>query len=124
VDPGPPQAEGTSDPLRDERIRDHLANERTLLAWQRTALTVMGLGVLVDRVALGGAGAAQASLVGLVLIVIGGGVAALGTYRFVRMEREIETATYRPALAVHLVLSGAVILGGLLLAVFLFTSAR
>lgn len=29
--------------------RDHLANERTFLAWVRTALGLMGLGVLFER---------------------------------------------------------------------------
>ena len=34
-------------------VRDHLANERTLLAWLRTAITVIGLGFIIDRLAAG-----------------------------------------------------------------------
>jgi putative membrane protein len=34
-------------------VRDHLANERTLLAWIRTAVTVIGLGFLLDCLAPG-----------------------------------------------------------------------
>ena len=42
--------------LPEAAIRDHLANERTLLAWQRTALGVVAIGFLVDRFALEGGG--------------------------------------------------------------------
>ena len=31
------------------RIRDHLANERTYLAWMRTAISLMGFGVVIVR---------------------------------------------------------------------------
>lgn len=29
------------------RIRDHLANERTYLAWMRTVIALMGFGVVI-----------------------------------------------------------------------------
>ena len=34
------------------RAREHLANERTLLAWIRTAIALMGLGFVVARFGL------------------------------------------------------------------------
>jgi len=34
--------------------RDHLANERTFLAWVRTALGLVGLGVVIERWIAGG----------------------------------------------------------------------
>lgn len=36
-------------PDRPDRSRDHLANERTLLAWIRTGVTLIGLGFVVAR---------------------------------------------------------------------------
>jgi putative membrane protein len=106
--------------IPDSRVRDHLANERTLLAWQRTALTILGLGFVVDRFALGGAGsAAVGSLVGLGLVLLGGLASGVGAYRFVRTEREIDNATYRSSIAAHLVLTGAIVIGALAVAVFL-----
>jgi putative membrane protein len=105
--------------LPDDAIRDHLANERTLLAWQRTALTVMGLGVVVDRVNFGTAAPpAGASLVGLLLIAMGAAVSAMGAYRFVKVERDIAAHRFRPALAAHLVLTAVIVAGGLALAIF------
>jgi uncharacterized membrane protein YidH (DUF202 family) len=34
------------------RTRDHLANERTLLAWVRTSMAIIGLGFIVARFGL------------------------------------------------------------------------
>lgn len=31
------------------RVRDHLANERTYLAWMRTAVALIGCGILIGR---------------------------------------------------------------------------
>src|SRR2546429_4166574 len=36
----------------ETRVREHLANERTLLAWVRTAIALMGLGFVVARFGL------------------------------------------------------------------------
>ncbi len=67
---------------RGSEARDHLANERTLLAWVRTALGVMGLGVIVDRF-VESAGAA-AEVVGLSLVALG---AVMVIYAVVRFEK-------------------------------------
>jgi putative membrane protein len=113
---GPP---GT--PLdRSAAARDHLANERTLLAWQRTALALLGLGFLVDRFAFEGAGSGVAGTVaGLGLIVVGGLASVAGTYRYLRTERDIDRGSYRPASLAHLLLTGALVLGAILLVALL-----
>lgn len=36
-------------PRPDGRVRDHLANERTFLAWVRTALGLIGIGFVLAR---------------------------------------------------------------------------
>ena len=36
-------------PRADSRVRDHLANERTFLAWVRTALGLIGIGFVLAR---------------------------------------------------------------------------
>src|SRR5690554_7824105 len=36
----------------DTRLREHLANERTFLAWVRTALALIGLGFVIVKFAL------------------------------------------------------------------------
>jgi putative membrane protein len=61
--------------------RDHLANERTFLAWVRTGLGIAGLGVALEKL---GAEASGPPWTGLVLV--GFGVAML-VYAMVRFER-------------------------------------
>jgi putative membrane protein len=105
---------------RSAAARDHLANERTLLAWQRTALALLGLGFLVDRFAFEGRGSSIAgSLIGLTLIVVGALASIVGVYRYLRTERDIDQATYRPAHLAHLLLTGAMVVGAILLVVLL-----
>lgn len=40
------QKQGKQNP---SRVRDHLANERTYLAWMRSAIAMMGFGVVIVR---------------------------------------------------------------------------
>jgi putative membrane protein len=116
----PDQLPSERSAIPESHVRDHLANERTLLAWQRTALTILGLGFVVDRFALGGAGSATVgSLVGVVLVLSGGGVSGVGAYRYVKTEREIDSGIYRSSIAAHLVLTAAIVIGALAVAVFL-----
>ena len=116
-DDSPPPADARSD--REAAVRDHLANERTLLAWQRTALAMIGIGFLVARFAFDpAAGELAGALLGTVLMLGGAGVAVVGAYRFVRTEREIDSGTYRPAVLAHLVLSATVAVAAVALAAF------
>jgi putative membrane protein len=95
------------------RFRDHAANERTYLAWVRTAIAIMAFGFLVERfdlflAYLGRSGAANSSvnpaalspaaahhhlhaaqLVGLALIALGILIIIGATVRFVHHRRTI-----------------------------------
>ncbi len=108
--------------LPEAAIRDHLANERTLLAWQRTALTVVGLGFLVDRFAFDSADTGVSALLGMGLIALGAALSVVGLQRYLRTEREIDTATYRTSLLAHLFLTGAIVVGAGALAIYLIAS--
>jgi putative membrane protein len=103
-------------------VRDHLANERTLLAWIRTSLTVIGLGFIVDRLALVGTTGVLEALAGVSLVLLGGVLAVAGAYSFLRARTELTTGTYRPAVGLHLAVVTAVVIGALVVAVFLITS--
>ncbi|MFN8619765.1 MAG: DUF202 domain-containing protein [Chloroflexota bacterium] len=108
-------------PDRSAAVRDHLANERTLLAWQRTALALVGLGFVVDRFAFDGVTerAAMGTALGLALIVAGAITAVVGVWRFRTVERQIDAADYRPAILAHLVFAIAIVVAAVLLVVYL-----
>jgi putative membrane protein len=106
---------------RDASIRDHLANERTLLAWERTALALLGIGFVVDRFAFEGdeADAVGGTLLALAMVAAGGIAAVVGAYRFVRTQRQIDSATYQPSILSHLFLTGLVVAVAVGLALYL-----
>ena len=86
------------------RFNDHAANERTYLAWVRTAIAVMAFGFLVERFDLfltyASTNASRAAhrlhlhlrtteWVGLLLIVFGALIILLASARFLRNRRDI-----------------------------------
>jgi uncharacterized membrane protein YidH (DUF202 family) len=52
------------------RIRDHLAAVRTLLAWQRAAVTLCGVAAIVTRLRQHGLLVERISATGLVLVAV------------------------------------------------------
>lgn len=90
-----------------ERYTDHAANERTYLAWVRTALAFMAFGLLVERFDLfvrslpglvdvpGAALSSFARAGGLVLILLGVVVLAISSHRYLHFKRLIASAESR-----------------------------
>ena len=88
-----------------KRYSDHAANERTFLAWVRTAIAVMAFGFLIERFdlfvrvaapqlaehQLGHHGEGFANLAGLIFIVIGIATIAIAWLRFSRTTRDIDS---------------------------------
>ena len=101
--------------------RDHLANERTYLAWIRTAVALLGFGVLVvrSRVPSGIMAvelqSSRGYRLGLGFAVAGLLCVVLATWQYFAVRRAIDTASYRPSGAWIVVLSVAVALIGILL---------
>ena len=76
-------------PRIDSLVRDHLANERTFLAWLRTGAAGMSVGVGVARF-LDEGDSGHAVLAGVILVVAGAAGVAYGTVRYRRVARQIE----------------------------------
>jgi putative membrane protein len=110
--------EDVTHPASAATVRDYLANERTLLAWVRTGIALIGLGFAVARFGPTRFGAgtdmvpepasAVSSAFGTIPILTGATLAILATRHYVRTGRAIESGSYRwspvPGVAVALVL--------------------
>ena len=113
-------------PMTGSEIRDHLANERTYLAWLRTAVGLLGLGFLVARLRIELAGVSpESSKGGAQSLLVALGFAALGvvtlffsTWRYLTVRRMIETGRFAPL--GHTVLALSVGVLGVALLVILY----
>jgi putative membrane protein len=90
-------------PLRrnPNRIRDHLANERTYLSWMRSAIALMGFGVLIVRLRilhppLAPQPPGNGWKLGLAFAVVGLLAVALSTQHYFAVRDDIEEDTYEP----------------------------
>ena len=82
----------------DSRARTHLANERTFLAWLRTGLTLVAIGLASAQLlnARHVAGVSITALLAVALVLAGAVVALLGRNRYHRAAVEIEEQAFRP----------------------------
>jgi putative membrane protein len=100
----------------DGQIRDHLANERTFLAWVRTSVTFIGLGFAVDRLLPTDA---SGQVLGLLLVMIGGGMMLPAVTGFRRTARAIAAGGYAPPVLTSTVIAAIVVAGALALAMLI-----
>lgn len=111
---------------------DHLANERTFLAWIRTSLAMMGFGfvvvkfslfirqlslVLDEKILLPGKG--YSPVIGISLIIIGALMALLAYIRYRNIERHLIKGTYFPSFILSLLTTLAIVIVSFLLILYL-----
>lgn len=113
--------------LNPSRIRDHLANERTYLAWMRTGIALLGFGVVIVRLR-----AFQVPLIpragngwklGLIFSLVGLITVCLSTGHYFAVRRDIEEDTYEPTDRWVLLFSLAVMILGTGVIYFVFTTS-
>jgi putative membrane protein len=130
---------GRSDALSEEKdnpprqgqteIREHLANERTLLSWVRTGVSLISLGLVVERAgALAKAAelqvgpASATELFGLALALLGALTLILGTAQFLRNRRSISAGDFESSVVVYLIIvAGSLAFAGAFAIYVLFT---
>jgi putative membrane protein len=79
-------------PNEDSAARDHLANERTFLAWVRTALAVIGLGVLLGK--LVDTEGLVAEIIGLAMVVFGATMLVYSVLRYQRVTALLDVQQF------------------------------
>jgi len=119
----------------DRKISDHLANERTFLAWVRTSVGLMGFGFVVvkfslfvrqislvvqKQVPLSPHG--YSSVMGICLVAFGALIGVLSFYRYRKVEEQISNPEYKPSGILINLLAAAILLIGILLVAYLLES--
>ena len=117
---------------------DHLANERTFLAWIRTSIAIMAFGFVVVKFALFvkqitlilGEGhnaitlpnKGYSAIIGIALVGLGTIMTLLAFFRYKNIEKQLYANTFFPSLTLSVFLTTAIILIGLLLVIYLIPS--
>ncbi len=119
-----------------KRYSDHAANERTFLAWVRTAIAVMAFGFVIERFdlflqvmvpqlaqrQLSAHGQAFANVAGLAFIAIGVIMIAIAGFRFARTAKDIDSEADVAGTGERFDVALAVLIGLLGVALFLYLS--
>jgi uncharacterized membrane protein YidH (DUF202 family) len=128
--------------VRTRNRRDHMANERTFLAWIRTSVAVMTFGFVVEKFALfirqlssflGRPGLPEphtlpplhgySSVFGVFLVGLGALMGVLAFIRYKKVEKQIDEDTYQSSLILDLLLTISVLVVGVFLMLYLIHSA-
>lgn len=119
--------------------RDHMANERTFLAWIRTSIGIMAFGFVVEKFALFikqialllGKSHSQglpdsshslqgySSVFGVFLVALGVLICLLAFIKYKHVEKQIEGDAYQPSILLNIMLTLSVLLIGGFLMVYL-----
>ncbi len=117
--------------LISKKVTDHLANERTFLAWIRTGLSIIGFGFIVERFGLLLREIGQkitnapipshySSLVGIVLILLGIIVMVVALFNFLQARLAIDKEHFHPHRGFAIFLTIITCLIGAILAIYLY----
>ncbi len=117
------------------KISDHLANERTFLAWIRTSVGLMGFGfvvvkfsifvkrfsIVVERqVPIDSHG--YSFVMGISLVAFGALIGILSFYRYRKIEKQISNPEYKPSGILINLLAASILLTGIFLVIYLVQS--
>jgi putative membrane protein len=118
----------------ESRQRDHLANERTLLAWVRLSVSLFAFGFVIARFGLflsemaldhpahSLLGTQHSLFLGLAFVATGLVVAVVALSHYLAVERDIEAGIVTPRRRSIYLVVGICVLGGLLLIGYLTLS--
>lgn len=119
------------------KVNDHLANERTYLAWVRTGIGIMAFGFVVvkfslfvtqiglalgtkDQVAPHG----YSRAIGVVLVLLGVCTIVLSFLKYHRTEKQLKSGTYSPSGWLINLLTAVMVLISILLIAYLLQNVR
>ena len=113
-------------------LRDHMANERTFLAWIRTSIGIMAFGFVVEKfsffikkfsyffekevpIHVSASAFSYSSIFGIVLVALGAMMGLLALIRYKKVEREIINNAYQPSIIIDIMVAMGIIIIGIFL---------
>ncbi|OJV13938.1 MAG: hypothetical protein BGO21_20215 [Dyadobacter sp. 50-39] len=130
-------AKNTIPDIKEYKPNDHLANERTYLAWVRTGVGIMAFGFVVVKFSLFIAqigfvldkpvkihSHGYSKIIGIVLVLLGIGAILLGFIQYRLTEEELKRGTYHPRSWLTNMLTAVLMLISVLLVVYLVQSVN
>jgi putative membrane protein len=117
-----------------ENSREHLANERTFLAWIRTSIALMGFGFVIVKFTLflkqfsvaidSGIDSAKdyGSAVGVIMVVLGIIFSSLAYINYKITQKNLNKKFYVASSTISLILTLIILTGGILLILYLISS--
>lgn len=118
-----------------KKVTDHLANERTFLAWMRTGLATITFGFVVERFGLllrelgfksaltNATSIHYSSIIGVALTLLGVVMIVVALLNFLHIRRSIDAEHFHPPAAFAIILTVLASLIGVLLAIYLLLTA-
>ncbi len=116
-----------------DKSREHLANERTFLAWIRTSIALMGFGFVIVKFALfltqislliDGkviSSKLNSSLVGVIMIGLGIFIVLLAFFQFKKHEEQLNNKLFYTSSTMLLFITLVLIIGGIVLIMYLLS---
>ncbi|MCF2487762.1 YidH family protein [Dyadobacter sp. CY347] len=114
---------------------DHLANERTYLAWLRTGIGIMAFGFVVVKFSLfvkqigfvlqtqvATPSHAYSAIIGILLVVLGMLAILFAFLQYRRTEKQLKTGRYKPTTLLTTILTGVILVISILLIAYLLLS--
>lgn len=120
VDPDEKQAGAKREDPRVAETREHLANERTLLAWVRTGVGLISVGFVVERAGAlaGGDSVAVSEFFGVALVALGCLTLVVGSVSFFSNRRMIHEGEFTARSTPYMVVVGGSLLVALAFIVY------
>ncbi|MBT2678024.1 DUF202 domain-containing protein [Bacillus sp. ISL-35] len=113
--------------LESKYIQQHLANERTYLAWVRTSIAIIGIGFLASSLHFNSIKSVSqladtiAVFVSIFSLLIGLTILALATIHYFSVQKNINSQTFESANSLIKVSTGIIFFIFLLLGLYLIT---
>jgi putative membrane protein len=119
----------------DTKLREHLANERTFLAWVRTSIALVGLGFVIVKFALFlkeiavlfqdekiPASEGFSAIIGVIIVAFGVALYPFAFFQYKKVEKQINSQSYKSSALLSGWLTFAMVIGGIILILHLLTN--